>query len=97
MAVKKSSETAGSKSATPQTAASGTVSKSKAAGLKAEISYTKAFKELQKIVEELENEEVEIDALVARLKRAGVLLQICKSRLSATEAETEKLLAEIVE
>lgn len=62
-----------------------------------ELSYAKAFKELQQIVEELENEEVEIDALVARLQRAGVLLQICKSRLSATEAETEKLLAKIVE
>ena len=64
---------------------------------KPEVSYTKAFKELQKIVDELESEEVEIDALVSRLQRAGELLQICKSRLSATEAETEKLLAEIVE
>ncbi len=84
MAVKKStakSETAGTKSASVG---------------KSEMSYTKAFSELQKIVEELENEEVEIDALVSRLQRAGVLLKICKSRLSATEAETEKLLAEIV-
>ncbi len=64
---------------------------------KPEVSYTKAFKELQKIVDELESEEVEIDALVSRLQRAGTLLQICKSRLSATEAETEKLLAKIVE
>lgn len=64
---------------------------------KSEVSYTKAFKELQKIVDELESEEVEIDALVSRLQRAGELLRICKSRLSATEAETEKLLAEIVE
>lgn len=64
---------------------------------KPEVSYTKAFKELQKIVDELESEEVEIDALVSRLQRAGELLRICKSRLSATEAETEKLLAEIVE
>lgn len=64
---------------------------------KSEVSYIKAFKELQKIVDELESEEVEIDALVSRLQRAGELLRICKSRLSATEAETEKLLAEIVE
>ena len=64
---------------------------------KEEVSYTKAFKELQKIVDELESEEVEIDALVSRLQRAGELLQICKSRLGATEAEMEKLLAKIVE
>lgn len=102
MAVKKTSETTASKSATPQTAASGTLSKSKAAAtaeafVNPKMSYTKAFDELQKIVAELESEEVEIDALVARLQRAGVLLQICKSRLSATEVETEKLLSEIVE
>ncbi|MDE7150544.1 MAG: exodeoxyribonuclease VII small subunit [Bacteroidales bacterium] len=95
MAVKKTvAETAGVKAAGTSGAKSGTAGTKP--GHPDGMSYTKAFKELQKIVEELENEEVEIDALVTRLQRAGVLLQICKSRLSATEAETEKLLAEIV-
>lgn len=91
MAVKKTYGT-GAKAAKPKAVAAEPTET-----VNAKIPYTKAFDELQQIVSELESEEVEIDALVARLKRAGVLLQICKSRLSATEAETEKLLAEIVE
>ncbi len=66
-----------------------------ASGESETISYTKAFEELQQIVDELENEEVEVDNLVSRLQRAEKLLQICKARLTATETAAEKLLDKI--
>jgi exodeoxyribonuclease VII small subunit len=49
------------------------------------VSYTEAFEELQQIVSEMENSEISVDALDARVKRAAVLLKICKEKLYKTE------------
>lgn len=97
MAVKKNQAAApnvapGAASNASSSAKSAAKSPARASGESETISYTKAFEELQQIVEELENEEVEVDDLVCRLQRAEKLLQICRSRLSATETATEKLL-----
>lgn len=49
------------------------------------ISYTEAFAELQQIVTEMENSEIGIDELDARVKRASALLKICREKLHKTE------------
>ena len=49
------------------------------------ISYTEAFAELQQIVTDMENAEIGIDELDARVKRASVLLKICRDKLFKTE------------
>ncbi|MDX1751735.1 Exodeoxyribonuclease VII small subunit [Salinimicrobium sediminis] len=49
------------------------------------ISYTEAFTELQQIVLEMENSEIGIDELDARVKRASLLLKICREKLFKTE------------
>ena len=49
------------------------------------ITYTEAFEELQQIVLEMENAEISIDELDARVKRASVLLKICREKLYKTE------------
>ncbi len=48
-------------------------------------TYTEAFEELQQIVTEMENSEIGIDLLEAKVKRAAVLLKICKDKLHKTE------------
>ena len=50
-----------------------------------EITYTRAFEELQEIVAEMENSEITIDELDGRIKRASELLKICKDKLFSTE------------
>jgi len=50
-------------------------------------SYDKAYAELQKILEELQGEEVSIDKLSVKIKKANSLLSICKNRLRAVESE----------
>lgn len=98
MAVKKNPSASGAATSAAKPAAPSAKSAKSgacASGESETISYTKAFEELQQIVEELENEEVEVDNLVSRLQRAEKLLQICRSRLSATETATEKLLDKI--
>lgn len=49
------------------------------------ITYTEAFEELQQIVRELESADIGIDELDPKVKRASVLLKICKEKLYKTE------------
>ena len=54
---------------------------------KAELTYEKAYIELQKIVEEIESENVSLDNLSAKIKRAAELLNFCQTKLKSTEEE----------
>lgn len=58
-------------------------------------SYTDAFAELEIIVGEIENGEISVDELSLKVKRATHLIQICKVKLSTTEADVSKILREI--
>ncbi len=60
-----------------------------------DITYTEAFEELKKIVEEMENSEITIDLLDSKIKRAAELLKICKDKLYNTEQNVQKILDEI--
>lgn len=63
--------------------------------MSSKISYTEAYKELQKIVSEMENSEINIDDLDVRIKRASELLKICKDKLYKTEKNVQEILEEI--
>ncbi|MDM8177594.1 exodeoxyribonuclease VII small subunit [Olivibacter sp. 47] len=43
-----------------------------------QLSYTSAFEELQTIVEEIEDGEITVDELSNKVKRAALLIKICK-------------------
>ena len=60
-----------------------------------ETSYTKAFEELQHIVEEMEEGSISVDELDAKIKRASELLKICKDKLYKTEKNVQDILKEI--
>lgn len=55
-------------------------------------SYKDAFEELQLIVSDIESGDIAVDELTAKINRASELLTICKAKLTASEAEVEKLL-----
>jgi Exonuclease VII small subunit. len=57
-------------------------------------SYETALEELQKIVADLQEENVSIDDLSEKVKRAAALIQFCKSKLRSTEEEIEDLFKE---
>ena len=59
------------------------------------LSYKQALEELEKIVDEIENGEIDVDLLAEKVKRATFLSQICKSKLKKTQEELDKLLSEI--
>jgi exodeoxyribonuclease VII small subunit len=59
-----------------------------------QIKYEQAFQELQTIVRRMENDELDIDQMTDQLKRAQELIRLCKDKLTKTDEEIKKLLAE---
>ena len=62
--------------------------------MKQEIKYEAAFAELQSIVRRMENDELDIDQMSEQLKRAQQLIKICKDKLTKTDEEIKKILAD---
>ncbi len=59
------------------------------------MNYTTAFDELKEIVDQLENDSITVDELTEKMKRATVLMKICRDKLSKTEEEVNKTIAEL--
>ena len=59
------------------------------------LNYSQAFEELQAIVTEMENGEISVDDLSQRVKRATELIKICKTKLTTTEEDVNRILKEI--
>jgi exodeoxyribonuclease VII small subunit len=57
--------------------------------------YTEAFDELQQIVSEIEEGQISVDELSEKVKRAALLIKICKSKLASTEEDVNKILKEL--
>lgn len=60
-----------------------------------ETTYTEAFEELKEIVDQLENDSISVDELTEKMKRATVLMKICRDKLTKTEEEVNKTIAEL--
>lgn len=58
-------------------------------------NYTDAFEELQSIVTEIEQGEISVDELSEKVKRAALLIKICKAKLSTTEEDVNVILKEL--
>ncbi|MVZ61838.1 exodeoxyribonuclease VII small subunit [Sphingobacterium humi] len=60
-------------------------------------TYLAAYEELQQIVSDIEDGEVSIDELTVKIARASELLAVCKAKLTASEAEVDKLLQKLAQ
>lgn len=58
-------------------------------------NYTEAFEELQSIVTEIEQGEISVDELSEKVKRAAMLIRICKTKLRTTEEDVNVILREL--
>ena len=59
------------------------------------VKYTDAIIELEEIVSSIENDEVNVDELSVKVKRASELIKICKEKLHNTEEEVSRILTEL--
>ena len=64
---------------------------------KKKISYDSALGELQNIVAEIEGEEIGIDELSKKVKRAAELLKFCQEKLRQTEDDVNEILSQFDE
>ena len=60
----------------------------------ANIKYEEAIRQIEDIVERLENDEMDIDSLGTEWKKAQKLRKLCKDKLTKTEEEVKKILEE---
>jgi exodeoxyribonuclease VII small subunit len=57
------------------------------------MTYEEAYRELEQIAQEIEQETVSVDVLAEKVKRASDLIALCQTRLKATESEVNKIIA----
>jgi exodeoxyribonuclease VII small subunit len=60
-----------------------------------EIGYADALAELEGILDELDGDEVDVDVLGARVRRAAELLRLCRDRIGSARFEVEQVVAEL--
>jgi exodeoxyribonuclease VII small subunit len=57
-----------------------------------ELKYEDALRQIEQIVEKLENNELDIDTMGEQLKTAKKLIRLCKDKLTKTDDEIKKIL-----
>lgn len=62
---------------------------------KKEESYKEAMEQLRRIVAEIENGEMDVDILSAKVKEATRLIKLCKDKLYKADEEVKKVLEEL--
>jgi len=59
------------------------------------LTYSEAFNELKTLIDTLESSDVNIDVLETKIKRAALLIDVCKTKLSEIENNTEEIISRI--
>ncbi|PID95660.1 MAG: exodeoxyribonuclease VII small subunit [Bacteroidetes bacterium] len=59
------------------------------------MTYSEAYKELEIIVNQLENDEIPVEELLKKVNRSTELLNYCKSMLHQTNEDVKKALADL--
>jgi len=53
------------------------------------LSYTEAFTALEKIVEQIEDDAIQLDTLAEKVKQANKLIQYCEAKLRSIETDVK--------
>lgn len=57
-------------------------------------SYTEAVTELEQILRELETGRLDVDEVVAKVRRASELVTLCREKVQAAAIQVHEILAE---
>ena len=55
--------------------------------MKKDLTFDKAFKELTDLVEEIEDDDIKVDTLAAKVKQANELITFCETKLRSIKAD----------
>jgi exodeoxyribonuclease VII small subunit len=60
-----------------------------------DIGYADAMAELGEILAELERDDLDVDVLAARVRRAGELIESCRARIARAQSDVEGIVADL--
>jgi len=61
----------------------------------AAIGYADAMAELGDILDELERDDLDVDVLAERVKRASFLIKLCRGRIARARADVEGIVTDL--
>lgn len=56
-----------------------------------QVSYRDAVAELEEILGELDDDEIDVDVLAERVRRAAELIRLCRERITGARLEIERV------
>jgi exodeoxyribonuclease VII small subunit len=60
-----------------------------------ELSYGEAMAELEEILDEIEGDDLDIDVLASRVKRASELITLCRERIVRAKTDVDAIVTEL--
>lgn len=57
--------------------------------MKNNLTYNKAFTELEKLVEQIEDDRIQLDTLADKVKQANELIKFCETKLRTIETDVK--------
>jgi exodeoxyribonuclease VII small subunit len=58
--------------------------------MKRELTYSEAYSKLEKLVEQIESDDIQLDTLADKVKQAKELIVFCEDKLRTIENEVGK-------
>jgi exodeoxyribonuclease VII small subunit len=58
--------------------------------METKLTFDNAFANLEKLVEEIEDENIQLDTLAEKVKQANEMIKYCETRLRTISADIEK-------
>ena len=58
--------------------------------MKTKLTFDNAFSELEKLVEQIEDENIQLDELADKVKEANELIKYCETKLRAIAEDIDK-------
>ena len=58
-----------------------------------ELGYAEALEELEAILVDLDDDELDVDALATKVERAAALVRLCRERISGARMQVDEIVA----
>lgn len=62
--------------------------------MKSTLTYNKAFSDLEKLIDQIEDDEIQLDTLADKVKQANDLIKFCETKLRTIEKDVKTSLTE---
>jgi exodeoxyribonuclease VII small subunit len=60
-----------------------------------EVGYADAMQELEQILRELEGDQLDVDVLAERVRRASELIKLCRGRIARAQTDVDQIVTDL--